>query len=608
MPSCQSKRATSQPNAVIAHLKRPTELGVFIGSRVMKLREYQQQAVDAVLQHFRQSDQAAVIVLPTGAGKSLVIAELARLANYPILVLAHVKELVAQNQAKFQHYGLQSGVYAAGLGRKEAHFSVTFASVQSLSRNLEQFQGYYSLVIIDECHRLSDDSSSQYQRIIAHLRQRNPPLKVLGLTATPYRLDKGWIYQQHYHGYVRTCEPVPFFRCIYELPLRYLIKRGYLTQPLLIDAPAARYQFDELPEVYTDAELDSFLNRYPRVTQAICQQLMVLAETRKGVMIFAATVKHAHEIAGYLPAAHTALITGDTPAAERDTLIAQFKQQTLKFLVNVSVLTTGFDAPHVDVIALLRRTASVSLYQQIVGRGLRLFPGKSDCLVIDYAGNGFDLYQPEIGEIKPNPNARLVTVPCPLCAFANTFWGLVDGEGDLIEHYGRRCQGLVDGQDAAHPGQQCDYRFKFKLCPYCQAENDIAARQCHRCGQALIDPDRQLKEALQLKDRKVLRCSGLSANVLQHQLVLTYHDEDGAELSERFDFEQPAQVRRFHQIFSRTHTGSPLHSASAHSAAETLQQRVAPDFVIARQGKRYWAIEHRIFDYQGPYRKAHQVF
>lgn len=576
----------------------------------MKLRDYQQSAVNAVLEHFRRSNDAAVVVLPTGAGKSLVIAELARLAKFSILVLAHVKELVEQNHAKFtalsgEYAQLKSGIFAAGLGRKESGNQVTFASIQSLSRNLDRFTGYFSLVIVDECHRISNESESQYQTLISHLQQQNPQLKLLGLTATPYRLDQGWIYQRHYHNFVRTTEPVPFQHCIYELPLRQLIKRQFLTKPVVIDAPAARYQFDELPATYTEAELDGFLSRYPRVTQAICQQLQELAKERQGVMIFAATVKHAHEIATYLPAAQTAVITGETDNRERDRLIEQFKAKNLKFLVNVAVLTTGFDAPHVDVIAILRRTASVSLYQQIAGRGLRLAPGKENCLIIDYAGNGFDLFQPEIGSVKPNPNAELVSVPCPLCGFLNLFWGVKDKEGDLVEHYGRRCRGLID--DSKEQSTQCEYRFKFKQCGACQAENDIAARVCQTCGVQLIDPDQQLKDALKLKDRKVLRCSGLSAVAEKGRLKLSYHDEDGAELKENFDFSSAKQQKAFFSIFSRTYSGLALSSQSLEQAVETIQKRVAPDFVIARQQRHFWQIEHRIFDYQGPYRKANQL-
>ncbi|MDO6762695.1 DEAD/DEAH box helicase [Agarivorans sp. 1_MG-2023] len=575
---------------------------------MLQLRDYQQASVDSVLAHFRKSDDAAVVVLPTGAGKSIVIAELARLAKHPILVLAHVKELVEQNQSKFTTYGFESGVFAAGLGLKQNQYSVTFASVQSLSRNLDQFSGFYSLVVIDECHRVNDASDSQYQVIINHLKQQNPQLKVLGLTATPYRLDKGWIYQQHYHGYARGKENAWFKKCIYELPLRHLISKGYLTQPLLVDAPAARYQFDELPTQYSEAQLDQFLAGCPRVTQAICKQLVQLAEDRKGVMVFAATVKHAQEIAHYLPEDQTAVVTAETSNHQRDSLIEQFKRQQLKFLVNVSVLTTGFDAPHVDLIAILRRTASVSLYQQIAGRGLRLYEGKTDCLIVDYAGNNYDLYQPEIGETKPNPNSTLVQVSCPQCEFANMFWGITDKDGDILEHYGRRCQGLVEDPSDQTKQVQCSYRYKYKQCSQCNAENDIAARQCHSCGFQLIDPDNQLKDALQLKDRKVLRCSGMSASCEGDKLKLIYHDEDGAELSEHFNFAYSKAKQQFNTVFARRVEGNKVEVTNAKQAEKTIQQIVAPDFVIAKKQKHYWQVEHRIFDYQGHYRKANQQY
>ncbi|GGA87489.1 ATP-dependent helicase [Neiella marina] len=570
----------------------------------MKLRDYQQDAVDAVLRHFRQTDEAAVIVLPTGAGKSLVIAELARLARYPILVLAHVKELVEQNQAKFQALGFESGIFAAGLGRKESDLPVTFASIQSLSRNLDEFNGFYSLIIIDECHRVSDDEDSQYLKVINHLKQVNPQLKVLGLTATPYRLDKGWIYQQHYHGFVRTEHQTPFRRCIFELPLRQLIKRQFLTPPLMIDAPAARYQWDDLPAAYTESDLDAYLAKSPRITQAVCQHIVELAQSRQGVMIFAATVAHAHEVAEQLPDGETALITGATAVKERDELIAQFKLRQLKYLVNVAVLTTGFDAPHVDFIAILRRTESVSLYQQIVGRGLRLAQGKQDCLVVDYAGNGYDLHQPEIGAPKPHPNSELVQVPCPSCGFGNLFWGITDADGDIVEHHGRRCQGLVETDDGL---QQCQFRFQFKQCGHCNAENDIAARQCHQCGEMLIDPDDKLRQALNLKDRMVIRCAGMSATVDGDTLRLSYHDEDGAELSERFDWSSAKQRGFFANEFCRTHDGQQQAVDSVEQVANTIHQRVAPDFVIARQVRKHWRVEYRIFDYVGPYRKANQI-
>ncbi len=578
-----------------------------------RLRPYQQQAVKATVEHFRQSDDAAVIVLPTGAGKSLVIAELARLARRKILVLAHVKELVEQNHAKYQAYGLSAGVFSAGLNQKNSQSQVTFASVQSVARNLSQFDSEHSLLIIDECHRVAEDNGGQYGQIITHLKRRNPTPKVLGLTATPFRLGSGWIYQQHYHGFVRSHEPRPFVRCIFELPLTVMIKSGYLTPPKLVDAPIAQYDFSALSSNaaghYATDEVNALLVRHPRVTQSIVEQVVALAQRRGGCMIFAATLKHAEEIYGYLSALgqSSALVTGNTPGPERDALITAFKNKQVKFLVNVSVLTTGFDAPHVDLIAILRPTQSVSLYQQIVGRGLRLADGKQDCLIIDYAGNGISIMHPEVGSKKPHPDSEPVQVLCPACGFANIFWGKRTEDGQVLEHYGRRCQGLLEDDEGNRTA--CDFRYKFKTCPQCGAENDIAGRICHQCNGALIDPDEQLKSALKLKDALVLRCQGMALSADKERLRLTYVDEDGTELTERFDLGAPAQRHRFIQLFGRRANGGkglPDGFCAAMLVAHPEQLK-APDFVVARKAKYGWRIQQRLFDYQGAFRLANQL-
>jgi len=617
---------------------------------VFQLRDYQQEAVSAVLKHFRKTNESAVIVLPTGSGKSLVIAELARLAKRKILVLTHVKELVEQNHQKYESYGVTAGIYSAGLKLKETQHQVTFASIQSAARNLDDFNEPYSLIIIDECHRvnlpstdlsneISTDktkdrsnsesnegaSTNQYQQIIEKLMQVNPEVKLLGLTATPYRLGMGWIYKKHYRGFMRSEEKRPFEHCIYELPLRYLIKRKYLTEPNLVDATIEHYDFSSLRANasgdYSPTDMNHLLNKNPRVTQGIIEQVIELGHKRQGIMIFAATVEHAKEVFSYLPAKLSALITGATDNTERDQLIKAFKHKKIKYLVNVSVLTTGFDAPHVDLIAILRPTQSVSLYQQIIGRGLRLSDNKKDCLVIDYTGNDFDLYHPEVGEIKPNSKSQPVQVICPSCEFPNTFWGICDDDGYLVEHYGRRCQGLVNSLIEEQTTEtQCDYRFVFKECPHCGGENDIAARTCLQCLEVLVDPDDMLKKALQLKDSKIIRCSGLNLTKVSDKgadkLKIIYHDEEGTELNESFDFAKPYQVKAFNDIFSKRLSAKisvQLGSAELFEVTN-LEQALklanilpCPDFVIARKQKYYWRIKERLFDYQGKYRKANEL-
>jgi DNA repair protein RadD len=581
------------------------------------LRPYQQEAVNATIRYFRGSSAPAVIVLPTGAGKSLVIAELARIAKGRVMVLAHVKELVEQNHAKYEALGGTGQIFSAGLHRKESDGKVIFGSVQSVARHPDQFDEPFSLLIIDECHRVSEESTTQYQQLCEHLRAKNPSLKILGLTATPYRMGMGWIYQYHAAGKVRSEQTRFFHTCVYELPLQTLIKQEYLTPPVVMSALAAQYHFGHLTldgnERFQREDVEEALRMSKRATPRIVSQIIEIMKEREAAMIFCATVKHAQEVMSYLPEEEAALILGDTPLPERDALIELFKQRERKYLVNVSVLTTGFDAPHVDLIALLRPTESISLFQQIVGRGLRLSEGKSDCLILDYAGNGFDVFSPEVGSPRPDRDSTPVEVPCPECGAINVFWGKTDADGDIIEHYGRKCQAFheVDGEKVA-----CPYRYRFKECEHCGAENDIAAKECHNCEQPLVDPDKTLRDALGMKHAKVIRCAGM---VLQPHtnkkgdmsLKVIYYDEDGAELSEYFRIDTPKQKGGFYHRFVRYHhltPGMPFHVESIAQVIQRAGEFRHPDFVVAYKEGKFYRVREKLFDYQGRYRKANELY
>ncbi|EGQ9057192.1 DEAD/DEAH box helicase [Vibrio parahaemolyticus] len=576
------------------------------------LRPYQADSVKAVIHYFRKHSTPAVIVLPTGAGKSLVIAELARLAKGRVLVLAHVKELVEQNHAKYEGYGLKGAIFSAGLGRKETDQQVVFASVQSVVRNLDSFKNQFSLLVIDECHRVPDDKNSSYQKVITHLRELNPGIKVLGLTATPYRLGMGWIYQYHTRGQVRTEESRFFRDCIFELPIRYLLDENFLTPARMMDAPVLSYDFSQLKPAntgrYKEAEMDMVIDKAKRATPQIVEQIIQYARERKGVMIFAATVRHAQEIHGLLPEGETAIVIGDTPTPERDAIIQAFKNRKIKYLVNVSVLTTGFDAPHVDLIAILRPTESVSLYQQIVGRGLRLSEGKNECLVLDYAGNSYDLYQPEVGDPKPDSTSEIITIPCPACGFNNNFWGKLDSNGFLLEHFGRRCQGYFEDEDTGER-EHCGYRFRAKYCSECGADNDIAARICHECDATLVDPDKKLKEALNLKDALIFECTEMDLSVFKSndgksQLKVTYSGEpyqgEGHALVHEFwSLNTKKQKQTFKDQFVRPHLADkhrPFEEASPTRVVANQHRFRLPQFVIARKSGRFWKLRDKIFE------------
>ncbi|WP_439146057.1 DEAD/DEAH box helicase [Vibrio sp.] len=571
------------------------------------LRPYQADSVKSVIHYFRKHQTPAVLVLPTGAGKSLVIAELARLAKGRVLVLAHVKELVEQNHEKYEGYGLKGSIFSAGLGRKETDQQVVFASVQSVVRNLDSFSNQFSLLVIDECHRVPDEKTSSYQKVITHLRENNSGIKVLGLTATPYRLGMGWLYQYHTRGQVRSEEPRFFRDCIFELPIRYLLDEGFLTPARMIDAPVLSYDFSQLKPAstgrYKEAELDMVIEQSKRATPQIVDQIIELAKDKLGIMVFAATVRHAQEILGLLPEGKSSIVIGDTPTLERDQIISDFKERKIKFLVNVSVLTTGFDAPHVDLIAILRPTESISLYQQIVGRGLRLSPGKKECLVLDYAGNSYDLYQPEVGDPKPDSDSEIITIPCPACGFNNNFWGKLDSNGFLLEHFGRKCQGYFTDEDTGER-EHCNYRFRAKFCGECGADNDIAARICHECDATLVDPDKKLKEALNLKDALVFECLEMDLNVLKDdkgksQLKVTYRGENQAQVHEFWSLTTKKQKQNFKDQFVRPHLADrhrPFEEASPSKVVAHQHRFRPPQFVIARKVGRFWKMRDKIFE------------
>ena len=571
------------------------------------LRPYQRDCVQATLHYFRKHHTPAVLTLPTGAGKSLVIAELARIAKGRVMVLTHVKELVEQNHAKYESYDLTAGIFSAGLGRKETQEKVVFASVQSLANALDQFTEQFSLLVIDECHRVPDDENSAYRRVIQHLQSINPTLRILGLTATPYRLGMGWIYQYHTRGQVKTEQPRFFRDCIFELPIRYLLDEGYLTPPKWVDMAVKGYDFSSLTLTQTghfrEQDVERILQRSQRATPMIIEQVIKASLDRKGIMIFASTVNHAQEIMGYLIDENAALIIGDTPLIERDRIIQDFKHQKIKFLVNVSVLTTGFDAPHVDLIAILRPTESISLYQQIVGRGLRLANGKTDCLILEFAGNCYDLYQPDIGDPKPNSDSELVMVPCPACGFKNNFWGKLDPAGFLIEHYGRRCQGYFENEEDG-TREECGYRFRAKYCDECGADNDIAARRCHVCDAVMIDPDKKLRDALKLKDSMIMHCSDMQLETGKNQynkpqLKVRYISQEGGEISEFFTLSTKQQKADFLTFFIQRHLVDrhrPFIDTAPSKVVQQSHRLRPPDIVIARKKGRFWVIRDKLFD------------
>ncbi|MBL7716322.1 MAG: DEAD/DEAH box helicase [Bdellovibrionales bacterium] len=572
-----------------------------------QLRDYQQAAAEQVIRYFKRKREPAVVVLPTGAGKSLVIAELARLAKGRVLILAHVKELVEQNYQKYVAHGLPAGIFSASLGKKDWNQKAIFGSVQSIARAPAEFFEDFSLLIIDECHRVADEGETQYQEVMKKLREKNPTLCVLGLTATPYRLGLGWIYEYSQAGELKTEQPRFFKQCVYELPLSYMIKNRYLTPPVKIDHPVTSYDFSELTEkgrMYTAAEVEEILKTQKRLTPLIINNIVDIAERfhRQGVMIFSASVRHAEEIMTYLPKDQARLVVGGTEISERDRTVEDFKQKKFKYVVNVSVLTTGFDAPHVDMIAILRPTESNSLYQQIIGRGLRLSEGKKECYVLDYTGMGHDIYAPEISDRRPKKDTVPVFVPCPQCGFENSFWGYTNEDGEVLEHFGRKCRGAVE-DPATLEIKKCGFRFRLKLCHSCGAENDLTAQACTECHATLVDAEAKLKQARLSKDAHVMTPDRITFEERTDKngkpfLEIRYYDYDGQYISEAHFFGSPASIKKFNVNFLRSHLKKPELAPGFQNPFDVIQYKVLfrlPAFVIARKKDKYWQVTEKVF-------------
>lgn len=349
----------------------------------MQLRYYQSEAVEAAFGYLCSQAGNPVIVLPTGSGKSLVSCELAKRAlsfNGRVVVVTHVKELVEQVDATMQRNGLDSGVYSAGLKRKETEHNVIVAGIQSVFRKAAEL-GDRKLLIIDECHRVSRHDESMYGQFINDLRSINPKLRIVGLSATPFRLDCGSI-----------CSKAGIFQSIcYESNLKRLIAEGYLSN--ITNKPTAtNYDTSGLHlrgGEFIQQELEGLFGDQGKTIQAV-SEIVNNFHDRKSVIVFCSGVSHAYTVADLIQkitGQEVGVVEGETLALERAETIRRFKEGSLRWLVNMDVLTTGFDAPNTDGIAVLRATMSPGLFAQIVGRGLRTHPGKKECVVLDFGDN-----------------------------------------------------------------------------------------------------------------------------------------------------------------------------------------------------------------------------
>jgi DNA repair protein RadD len=353
---------------------------------MITLRPYQSEAKAAVYEHLRTRADNPCVVIPTAGGKTPLIASICRDAvgqwQGRVLILAHVKELLQQAADKLNAIcpEIRFGVYSAGLKRRDTTHPVIIAGIQSVYIRACELDAF-DLVLIDEAHRIPLEGDGMYRQFLADAKVVNPNLRIVGFTATPFRLKTGPI-----------CTPDGYLNHIcYEVGVRELIRDGYLC-PLTTKNSIAQADTSRLhvrAGEYVANEVEDLMDQ-EQLVEAASAEIVTATTNRNAVLIFASGVRHGEHIVRVLRDQHRiecGLVTGQTPDRERDSLLGDFRSGRLKYLTNVNVLSTGFDAPNIDCVALVRPTLSAGLYYQMVGRGFRLHPGKPNCLVLDFGGN-----------------------------------------------------------------------------------------------------------------------------------------------------------------------------------------------------------------------------
>ena len=416
---------------------------------MLELRDYQRRSLDALQAAWDRGAGDNLVVLPTGAGKALVIAALVAetLARDPaarVAVVTHSRELIAQNHAELTRFWPEApaGIYSAGLGRREADAQVLVCGVQSVWNKRDAI-GPRDLVVVDEAHLIPRAAETRYGRLLAGLRTLRPAMRVAGFTATPYRLDSGRLDE----GAGRLFEGIA-----YEVNVGDLIHRGYLA-PLVCKATLTALDVADVPRRggdYVPGLLEAAVN-VAAITEAAVAELVAYGRERRAWLAFCAGVAHAEAVRDAVRAEGFTCetVTGETGRRERARIVAAFRAGRIRCLTSVGVLATGFNVPEVDLVALLRPTQSTGLYVQQVGRGLRTAPGKRDALVLDYAGlvrmhGPVDIVTARTAAAVRGREDEVRAKPCPGC-------------GALIALNASTCEACwVEPEDAAEPPHEAE--------------------------------------------------------------------------------------------------------------------------------------------------------
>jgi DNA repair protein RadD len=358
-----------------------------VGGLAVDLRPYQVEALQALDAYWEAGGGHPLAVLATATGKSVLIAKLitdiaARFVGFRVLVLVHVRELVEQSLAHLLRVwpAAPVGINSAGLGRRNWDAPIVLANIQSVWRNPQRL-GRRHLVIVDEAQLVPHAGYGMYRSLIERLRALEPAMRVCGFTATPFRLDSGRLD----HGDGKIFDDV-----VFEYGIAEGIRDGWLA-PLTSKATGTGIDVSSVAVRGGDFVAGGLENVADdaAVVNAAVDEIITRGRGRRSWLLFCCGVRHACHVSEALSqrGVAAAAVTADTPRDRRDAIVDAFRCGDIRGLTNVNILTTGFDVPAVDLIAMLRPTLSTGLYVQMVGRGTRKAEGKYDCLVLDFAGN-----------------------------------------------------------------------------------------------------------------------------------------------------------------------------------------------------------------------------
>jgi DNA repair protein RadD len=482
-------------------------------------RDYQQDAYSAIAQAIREYTGPVFIEASVGAGKTIIMGMvLARVRemNRTAMVLARAGELVEQNAQTFWDCEVKNSIFSASLGIKSTHYPVIVGTegtvVNALDEGKELAEYKCDFLLIDENHEVNfEEESSQYMQIINTLLERNPKLRIIGLTGTPYRgansiVGKFWK------------------KCAYKIDANYLVGLGFLVPDLfgLGDDGEIKYDLskwhangDEGATDYTNAELgemEAEILENEEMTRDIVAKVLAHTESRNCVLITGAGLKHLQQIAKYLPPSSWGIITSEHcgttegDGKRRDILKAAYDGK-IKYLLQVGCLTTGVDIPLIDTSVIMRKIASLRILVQLLGRGKRLLKDfqveagyvKHDHLILDYTETFMEMHELyenpvlEAAALQVAKKTEVELIDCPVCAMKNS-------------PRARRCVGQGEHTALSYPVEmvtgnaignfsidgRCEFFWSFNACKKCHTPNDAMARECRKCGCTLKDPNANL--------------------------------------------------------------------------------------------------------------------